>query len=176
MIIEQKAENITKGQAQKKKLHLLSAFVDERTRYIDRACLKKVDSFPERMNLKECSISTISLQTDTHNPGARHYLSLELATVLNTNWVKMTVWMTFEELEDVLNHCPNGKVGKFVASFMEKPAFFGSLPIREWLGSYLHMKGIDIELIQAKDHEIPRNQVDLYTTKGLIEFLRWKQV
>ena len=54
---------------------------------------------------------------------------------------------------------------------MTRAELLNEIPIREWFKTYVHIKDLDFEVIQARDHEIPRNRMNLYTTKRLIEFL-----
>ena len=150
---------------------MIQTATPETVRFVDRLRLKKEENYPECIKFNECYIYSIAVEFDTHNPGSRQYFSTEMLAGLNSKWLNIKLWITTEELTDILKKSKNGKVGKQVLGLMTRAELLNEIPVREWFKTYLHIRDLDFEVIQARDHEIPRTRMNLYTTKRLIEFL-----
>lgn len=160
-----------KEQPKTKRLRLIQTATPETVRFVDRLRLKKEENYPECIKFNECYISAIEVEMDTHNPGSRQYFSADIVAGLNSKWISIKLWITTEELTAILNKSKNEKIRKQVLGLMTRVELLNEIPIREWFKTYMYITDLSFEVIQARDHEIPRNRMNLYTTKPLIEFL-----
>ena len=166
-------EKVTNSEKQPKtkRLRLIRTAIPETVRIVDRFRLKEEENYPERIKFNECYIYSIAAEFDTHNPGSRRYFSTEMLVGLNSQWINIKLWITTEELTGILNKSKNEKVRIQVLGLMTRAELLNEIPIREWFKTYLHIRDLDFEVVQARDHRIPRNRMNLYTTKPLIEFI-----
>ena len=176
MVDTEKLKKEIEGLSDKEACEYLYGGLPKKTiQFIDRVRLNKKTKFPETMRIEEGYISAINHRVDDSSPGNKQYFIVELAVAFHSDWKSIEVWMTVEELNELLKKQKNQKVENFIEVFMNRPTYYPGIPIREVLKTYLHCKGIDIELIQVKDQEVPAEHQKSYCTRRLFEFFKLKE-
>ena len=103
---------------------------------------------------------------------SKAYFNVKLTVPFNSNWIDIELWMTVFELKEVMKKSTNMKLRTFVEEELFEPRNKGFCAIKDGLNKYLHCKELKLEVLQAAYEEIPAEQVNLYTTKGILELLR----